>query len=184
MSAPSTPLVKRIPAELYWNPTNVDSATQSDWGTRLGNFDNLVFHIGRISGVIVDYVLGSEVEEVVGVQTFKIGVLKRDFDKDAFGLIFPEMTTQTNATLEGTIVDNADIAGRRLSTYAGRLFLRPRDPDFNPSVYFYNAVVSIPNESEVPYDLVKNWGVPVIFRALPDSDKKKARVGNTTVISA
>lgn len=183
MAAPSTPLVKRIPAELYWNPTNPDSTTASDWGTRLGNFDNLVFHIGRISGVIIDYVLGSEVEEVVGIQTAKIGVLKRDFDKDAFALVFPEITSQTNATLEPLIVDSADIAGRRLSTYAGKLFLKPRDTDFNPAVYFFNAVVSIPNESEVPYDLVKNWGLPVIFRALPDSDRKKFKVGNTTVIS-
>lgn len=182
MSAPLNTSVKKIPGELYWNPTDPDSTTASDWGTRLGNFDNLVFYIGRKSGVVVDYMLGSEVERPIALQTGRISVLFRDFDKDAWGLVFPEIATTSTPTLEPIVIDTANIAGRRSSAYAGKLFLRPKDPDYNPAVYFYNASPAILDENELPYDLVKAFGLQVIFDAFPDSDSKKMRVGNTEVI--
>jgi len=98
------------------------------------------------------------------------------------GLFFPEVPLTTTATLEALVSNTANRGGKRLSTYAGKLFLRPRDPDFNPAIYFFNAIPFLPDESEVPYNLVENWGLPVLFQATPDSDLKVCKIGNTTVI--
>jgi len=183
VSAPS-----RIPAKLYWNPTSPDSATESDWGTYLGDFDNLIFYLGRDGVIVSDQIWGGEVEEVVTYQKAWITVLMRDIkNKNALKLMFPEVTTNDTAaltpTLDPLIADTAEIGGRRLSSYGGKLLLRPRDADEHLAVYFYNAVATIPSQAQMDFEIEKEWGLPIIFRAFVDSDGKKLKIGNTDVVA-
>jgi len=190
MAAPSTTTgrPKRVPAELYWNPSDPDSATVSAWGTRLGNFDNLQLFVGRDSVVLGDQTWGGEVEELITYQKSWITVLLRDFDKDALGLVFPEVVTNDTAaltpSLDALIADVAEIGGTRVSASAGTLLLRPRDNDLHPCVYYFNAAPTILPDNQIDYEAAKEWGFPIMFRAFVDSAGKKFRIGNSEVVGA
>lgn len=178
MSRPS-----RIPAKLYWNPVNPDSTTEADWGTYLGDFDNLVYYIGRESVPIVDQIWGGQVEELITLQKVWVSVLIRDIrNKECLKLIFSEVTTNDTVsetpTLDPKVSQDSELGGKRLSANAGVLFIRPRDPDEYLATKLFNAIATIGVDAAMEMEIEKDWGFPIVFKGLVDSDGKTFNMAN------
>lgn len=181
MADPDVKRVLRIEGQLRVDPTNPNgSPGSSGLGTALGVHEDVVVVIGQTTVTVQNKLSGNISEEYVTVEGCTISVFIRSFDEDVLKTIFPDVDSSTERTLTPTVLRSmGDSSGTRLSTSQGHaILLSPREPEKHPSVLMFNAVAVLTDANSMDFEVDKDWGMVVTFKALPDTSRRLFQMGH------
>lgn len=165
MATPTILDVKQIPGTLIKNPTNPDLDTESCGGTILGDSDDIYLVITQRYVSYKSAIYGRTYDKTLTEEEVSLVCLQRDFDADMLATILPETSTSTSSG-KPLITGALQTSGRRLLARKCRLLLRPREPEFHQGVLFYAAAGHLEEGARMPFEVQKDWGLPVVFDAL------------------
>jgi len=163
--------VLRIPGRLLINPTNLNSAFPHG-GTELGLTRDAEMRLGINTSLVTAEEWGqAPVEAVYTGESAVFAAVLREWDNDAISNVFPNTgtgSTSGDRTILGR-TSGANRAGYLLSNKAVVLLFSPKAVDRHPMVLVRKAVPLVEISSMLSLSLAEEFGIGVVFQALPNS---------------
>jgi len=170
-----------LPGRLIMDPTDFSAAAPYG-GTRLGLTRLVVLRLGSTHKVITAEEWGNQAVEVIhGGTSLVLGATLRAWDADALAAIFLD-TAEGDPSGERVVKFRADAgrAGTQLSTKAMKLLFVPRAVVRQPSIYIRQAVPVVADDAEIMLAPHEQFGISVVFYAIPDTNEDVAEIGRLT----
>lgn len=160
--------VQYIRGRLAKAPTDFTAAFPHG-GTALGLFGKIELRIVPIRGeVTAEEYHGIPVEVIEGGERVVVGALLREYDADAISTLFPGTSTGTKTGKPVVARTFTTLRGGLGSARSVALVFSPEDTEARPALYLPRAVPLLAEQASLSYSISREWGVPVMFLALPD----------------
>jgi hypothetical protein len=173
--------VLKLPGRLCINPTDL-SLDFPHGGTALGLTRAAEFRFGIQTSIVTAEEWGQQpVEAVYAGASAVFGCVLREWDNDAISAIFPNTGTGTisgDSTILGR-VDGVGVnrAGHLFSAQALVLLFSPRSVDRHPMVLVRKALPMPDETAMIQASLAQEFGIGVVFQAIPDSSDRTYDIG-------
>jgi len=175
--------VMRIPGRLYAEPSDINADPPFGTGTALGLVRDAEFRLHVRTGIVTAEEWGSvAVEAVYAGESAVLACVLREWDDDAIGDIFPNISTSSFSTADKSIlgrVSGAGVnrAGHLLSSQSIVLFFAPLAIDRHPCIIGRKAVPMVEESAMLSMSLAEEFGIGVVWNAIPDSSGRTYDIG-------
>lgn len=179
MATPDVRKVLRVNGRMCWNPTDL-SGTYPFSGTALGAVTGAALKLRAGHHVIRgEEYGGAACDAVYTSQEVLLSVVLSAWDADALSTVTQDSgagATTARRVMRYRPSTEAVRAGSLVSANAGVLYFSP-DSDAYPGVLFRSALPMLAENGSWPMNLGDEFGVPVIFLAVPNSSGDVYEVG-------
>ena len=191
MSTGKTREIIRTPGVLVKDPTDISMGAAVPFGgTQLGLTRSIALDWNvRVADVTAEEFGGQVVEKLYAGESAAMAAVLRSYDSDALASVFP-LTATGSATGEKVIsyeLLSAARPGYRLSTLASKILFVPAAPalddsdpdpvDDQPWILLRNAIPQLVSTTRLNLSLRAEWGVGVVWAAMPQADGKVYQIG-------
>lgn len=173
MSAPLARNVLRVPGRLVKNPTDLSSAYPYG-GTELGVVRDIEF----TPGIGTEHLMAEEFKTSVGTivtgHNAVLACVLRSWDNDMLAAVLPNVQTDAfgEVGVLGRVGDGFNRAGYDMETQAFKLLFAPFAEEQHRFILLHNAVPLIEESQRMRLVLSEEFGLPLMFYASPDSQKR------------
>lgn len=180
----STALVRdvlRIPGRIVINPTNLASAFPHG-GTEMGLTRDAEMRFGISTSLVTAEEWGqAPVESVYTGESAVFAAVLREWDNDAIDNIFPNTgtgATSGDRSILGRVSGGSfNRAGYLLSNKSFILLFSPKAVDRHPMVLVRKAIPMVEETSLMRLSLAEEFGIGVVFQAIPNSTGQVYDIG-------
>tara|TARA_R100000963_G_C4642949_1_gene106666 strand:- start:1589 stop:2155 length:567 start_codon:yes stop_codon:yes gene_type:complete len=181
MSTAAVRDVLRIPGRLVINPTDI-TADFPHGGTEMGLTRDAEMRLGISTSLVTAEEWGQvPVEAVYAGESAVFAAVLREWDNDAISNIFPNTGTGTisgDRTILGrSSGGSVNRAGYLLSNKSFILLFSPKAIDRHPMVIVRKAVPMVNETASLSLSLAEEFGIGVVFHAIPDSSGRLYDIG-------
>lgn len=160
---------RRIRGGLCVGPTDA-AATFPHGGTSLGLVTNLRFRVAPIRAEITAEELHGMTWDVIeGGERCVVAAMMHTYSDAVVAALFPGVTTALDSGKPRISRTTTTTTGSLGSARAVKLLFSPQDTETHPAFYLPHAVPLIEESFDLAYSLQLDWGMPLIFLALPDA---------------
>ena len=149
-------------------------------GTQIGATKGHFYSPGHRTEVIPAWEFGgSAIEKIqMGSNPYFLAVM-RSMDDDGLNIVFPstEVTGGKRRIVHKVNDDSVARSGSKLSSRADVLLWTPEKTTDEPAVKMYAAVVEVKISAELQFSPLAEFGIPILFTALPYTDGIQDRMG-------
>lgn len=171
MVAPNTRNILKIPGRLVKDPTDL-TAAYPHGGTELGIARDCRWSPGIKAEKIVPEEYKTPIAAIVTDEEAVMALVLRTQDKDMIQAAFPntQLSADNDAGILGKVAGSGhNRAGFDLATKGFKLLFSPQAVDRHPHVLFYNAVPLLDETVELQLSIAEEFGIPLMFLAMPDA---------------
>lgn len=171
----------QLSGRLVKDPTSLAAAFPHG-GTALGDARLLRFELGPgYDAIRAEEFGGVAVEFLHRTPEAVLATVLREYDSDAIGAIFPQVATGATtgkAVISGKAFGAGHVSpGALASARAFKLLVSPVDREFHPALVIYNAIPLIDVAAALQFELSQEFGLAVVFRAVPNSSGQLYSLG-------
>lgn len=163
------------------NPVQLARGTLSFGGTQLGSTRAHVYKPGHRQEAIPAWEWGGSLADKLWLGAIPVFLaVLRTFDSDAVNLIFPstEVTAGRRRILHKVNDNSAARSGAvLLSSMADVLLWTPLNTTTHQAIKMYAAIPEVEATAEFQFSPLAEFGMPVVFTALPYTDGVQDRMG-------
>lgn len=170
MTTPNPRNILKIPGRLVANPTDL-SAAYPHGGTELGVVRDVVINFG----VQVDFPIAEEfkapIAAILQAENPVLACVLRSWDDAMLSRIWHNIETSAfgEVGIHGAVSGSGiKRAGTNLASRAIKLFFSPHAVDQHRAIFLYQAVPLPAETSELQLSIGREFGMALMFRALPD----------------
>lgn len=175
----------RIPADLFFNPTNPDAGFNDDGtpksglGTPSGYNEDIAVILGERVGTVESQMEGAVLSKCVLFKTALIVVYHRGLDPDVFEAIYgSNLTNLTESTAPLVTLNGSGIFSRKDDGNSNKILLVPKERKGEvPTFLFYNAAAYLSDGQEIANNQNRDYGTKVIFEAMLDDSSRLLQYG-------
>jgi len=165
----------KLRGKLVKDPTDL-SAVYPHGGTELGVIHEMIFSPNIKTSYVRAWEFGNtKVEGVYAGEGAVIGCTLKEFDSDALGAVFPNVS---GTTIRGIAsATSANFPGYLLSNKSMVLLFSPHATTNHPAILIYKAIPEVEETMRIQMHRKFYLGMPVIFSALPNTAGLSYEVG-------
>lgn len=177
--------ILRVPGRLVKSPTSLATAFPHG-GTELGVVRDMVFKPGIKTTEIVAEEFGSTpIQSTYVGERAVFACVLRSYDNDMLSTVFPNTSAGSST---GDQIVNADVntgnrAGYNWSGSACALLFSPKAVDRHPHILIYNAHPLVEETAALQMSIGEEFGLAVMFLAVPDSTGRLYTIGKRDDLS-
>lgn len=139
-------------------------------GTPIGLVSNIRFQVSPLRAEITAEEFHGAVWDVLeGAERCVVAAVLSEWSDDVIDALFPGVTTDLASgkpRLTRTVTTTRGSLGSARSV---KLLFSPQSTEDHPALYLPEAVPLASESFDLAYSLQLDWGLPVVFMALPDS---------------
>ncbi len=172
MSAPNVRNILRMPGRLVKNPTNL-AADYPHGGTELGVVRDIVWKIGTKTEDLIAEEFGTPVSVIVTQEIAVVACVLRSWDNDMITSVFRNIQTsvQGDVGIKGAVNGSGiNRTGYDMVNKGMKLLFSPIAVDHHRHLLLYNAVPMTDESAELQMSIAEEFGMSLMFKALPDSN--------------
>jgi len=169
MGASAVGKVIRVKCRLIKDPTDLSLAFPYG-GTELGLTRRVVWRVQPIRGdITAEEYHGAVVETLQGAKNAIVTCVLSEYDPDAYSTLWEGVTTATASGHPLLVHTMTTQRGELGSDRAVSILIVPQATEEHPALYFPRAIPLIDESADIAHQLPEEWGVPCVYRAIPDA---------------